>query len=145
MTIQTATDYIAARAFVACYGPHWSPEIEAIIGKRMVQDARAAGHQPWRPKPTSMSEKARRMIAAGVDAKTVAIKTGLSRVTVRALFNGEGAATGLKHGGSRPSPAGIKAREMAAKGADAKTIVAKTGLSERQAMKIVRAARRAAT
>ena len=141
MTIQTATDYIAARAFVACYGPHWSPEIEAIIGRRMVQDARAAGHQPHRPKPISRSDKARRMIAEGADATAVERATGLSRVTVRALFNGECASTGLKHGGSRISPMGLKARAMIAGGATAREVREATGMSERQAHKLIRRAR----
>ena len=116
-------------------------DLQDDLREAMIADARAAGHQPRRPKPISRSDKARRMIAEGADATAVERATGLSRVTVRALFNGECASTGLKHGGSRISPMGLKARAMIAGGATAREVREATGMSERQAHKLIRRAR----
>ena len=123
MTIQTPTDYIAARAFVACYGPHWSPEIEAIIGKRMAEDVARVHGTPDNARPKNKSEVARQMARNGATQAQVAKALGLKSGTVSVLFKEAGVT------GPGPAARGAIAREMIAKGATRDEVIAATGLT----------------
>lgn len=84
----TITERITAAAFAVAYSQHWHPDMEAVVGKAMKDDARLQGHRRGMPPAqaskaglgmtiTDAGKRALEMIAAGVSTREVAAATGL--------------------------------------------------------------------
>lgn len=84
----TITERITAAALAVAYSQHWHPDMEAVVGKVMRDDARLQGLRrgmpPSPPKTngqgvsiTDAGRRALEMIAAGVSTREVAAATGL--------------------------------------------------------------------